>query len=75
MIKADNRARLRQLMTRAGMTREQAAEAITRGSGTRVSLRALDSWLADPALPSARACPGWAVTILEGMVRKKGRER
>lgn len=64
-LKTDNRVRLRQLIAQTGMTQSAAAAAITRASDTNVSARALRAWLADPRLPSARPCPGWAIKFLE----------
>lgn len=65
MRKTDNRARLRALIERAGITQREAAEIISRESGDAVSLRLLQRWLADPELSSSLACPGWAGRLLE----------
>lgn len=61
----DNRVRLAASIRDAGLTQADAAELIGKHSGTPVALRTLQAWLAAPGHPSARPCPGWAVTILD----------
>lgn len=67
-----NRDKLLDLMSRAGVTRERAAQAIADETKRPCSWRAVQSWVADPALKSARPCPDWAVQALETRLRFLG---
>lgn len=60
-----NRDKLLDLIAKAGITRERAAQAIAEETKRPCSWRAVQSWVADPALKSARPCPDWAINALE----------
>lgn len=67
-----NREKLLNMLTRAGITRERAAQAIAEETKRPCSWRAVQSWVADPALKSARACPDWAINALDARLRFLG---
>lgn len=69
-IEPDNSSRLRSLIESAGITQREAAEIISRQSGDRVSLRAVQAWLAPPDKPSARPCPASSIKWLEMGLKK-----
>lgn len=60
-----NQEKLATLIECAGITRIVAAQYIAEETKRPCSWRAVQSWLTDPALPSARGCPDWAVINLE----------
>ncbi len=60
-----NRAKLQELIAKANITRERAAQVIAEETKRPCSWRAVQSWLADPELNSARPCPDWAINALE----------
>ena len=64
-----NRENLSALIERAGITRTLAAQYISDETNRPCSWRALQSWLTDPALSSARNCPDWAVINLEARLK------
>jgi hypothetical protein len=64
-----NQENLSALIERAGITRALAAQYIEDETKRPCSWRAIQSWLTDPALPSARNCPDWAVTNLESRLK------
>lgn len=64
-----NREKLLDLMSRAGITRERAAQAIAEETKRPCSWRAIQAWVANPALKSARTCPDWAINALEARLR------
>lgn len=67
-----NRDKLLDLMARANITRERAAQAIADETKRPCSWRAIQSWIADPELTSARPCPDWAINALEARLRFSG---
>jgi len=64
-----NQENLSALIVRAGITRAEAAQYIADETKRPCSWRAIQSWLTDPSLPSARNCPDWAVTNLEARLK------
>jgi hypothetical protein len=64
-----NRQKLLALIERANITRAQAAEYIAEETKRPCGWRTIQSWLADPSLVSARACPDWAITNLEARLK------
>lgn len=65
----DNRAKLLALIKQANITRAEAARFISDETKRPCSWRAVQSWLADPSLTSARGCPDWAITNLEARLK------
>jgi hypothetical protein len=61
----ENRAQFAQMLEQASLSQTKAAELIALQTMRPCSARAVRSWLADPELPSARACPQWAVLALQ----------
>ena len=59
-----NRDKHAALLQRANITRADAARYIAEETKRPCSWRAVQSWLADPALPSARECPDWVAMNL-----------
>lgn len=66
-----NQETLAELIERAGITRAQAAKYITEETKRPCSWRAVQSWLTDPSLSSARSCPNWAVANLEAYLTRQ----
>ncbi|WP_341744678.1 hypothetical protein [Azonexus hydrophilus] len=66
----NNRDKLAALLKRANITRAEAAQYIAEETKRPCSWRAVQSWLADSALPSARECPDWAVTNLTAKLKR-----
>lgn len=64
-----NQENLTALIERAGITRAVAAQYISDETKRPCSWRAVQSWLTDPSLPSARNCPDWAVSNLEARLK------
>lgn len=64
-----NREKLLDLIDRANITRERAAELIAEETKRPCSWRAIQAWLADPSLPSARPCKDWVINALEARLR------
>jgi len=64
-----NQEKLSALIKHAGITRIEAAKYIAEETKRPCSWRAMQSWLADPSLPSARSCPDWAITNLEARLK------
>jgi hypothetical protein len=72
----ENRDRYRALLERASITQAESARLLDErvkknNTGQTCSDRTVRSWLADPALPSARPCPDWAVNLLHEILVKK----
>ncbi|MCZ2115220.1 MAG: hypothetical protein LC131_15535 [Anaerolineae bacterium] len=65
-----NRDKLAALIERANITRAEAARYIAEETKRPCSWRAVQSWLADPALPSARECPDWAIANLTTKLKR-----
>ena len=65
-----NQENLLVLIERAGITRSVAAQYISIETKRPCSWRAIQSWLTDPSLPSARNCPEWAVSNLEARLKR-----
>jgi len=61
---AENAEMLLTLIADANLTRLAAAKLIQQVTNRPCSWRAIQSWIADPALPSSRPCPPWAVKAL-----------
>ena len=64
-----NQEKLAALIALAGITRAEAAQYIAEETKRPCSWRAVQSWLADSSLTSARDCPDWAVTNLESHLK------
>jgi len=64
-----NQENLSALIEQAGITRAEAAQYIADETKRPCSWRAIQSWLTDPSLSSARNCPDWAVTNLEARLK------
>lgn len=60
-----NQELLRSLLTQAGVSQARAAVLIAEHTSRPCSPRTVRSWLADASLPSARACPDWAINALK----------
>lgn len=60
----DNQAKLQIIIAENGYTQLQVAQTLEARTGRPCSLRAVQAWLANPDLPSARACPDWAINAL-----------
>jgi len=60
-----NRHKLLAMIAGANITRERAAQLIAEETKRPCSWRAVQSWIADPSLNSARPCPDWAINALE----------
>lgn len=65
-----NQDKLASLIERAGITRADAAQYIAEETKRPCSWRSVQSWLADPSLPSARGCPDWAISNLEARLKR-----
>lgn len=65
-----NRDKLAALIEQAKITRAEAARYIAEETKRPCSWRAVQSWLADPALPSARECPDWAIANLTAKLKR-----
>jgi len=61
----DNRARYLRLLSEHEITQAYSAVLITAVTLRPCSERTVRSWLNDPAKPSTRPCPAWAVVALE----------
>jgi len=59
------------MLEQLGITQAQAAELITKKTLRKVSTRAVKSWLAAPTAKSARACPAWAIKVLQEIENEK----
>jgi hypothetical protein len=64
-----NADRFNQLLEEAAITQQQAADMITEQTSRPCSVRSVRSWLNDPAKPSWRPCPDWAVLALETRIQ------
>lgn len=64
-----NRNQLAALIEQANITRAQAAQYIAEETKRPCGWRTVQSWLADPALSSARRCPDWAIENLEARLK------
>ncbi|MGL0788775.1 hypothetical protein [Xanthomonas translucens] len=60
----DNRAKYQRLLDAHGLTQADSAALICQYTRRPCSARTVRSWLNDPAKPSSRACPDWAVDAL-----------
>ncbi|QOI08000.1 hypothetical protein D5S10_30220 (plasmid) [Pseudomonas savastanoi] len=60
----DTRARYQKLLDDHGLTLADSAALICQHTQRPCSVRAVRSWLNDPAKPSSRSCPEWAVNAL-----------
>jgi hypothetical protein len=63
-----NVAQFEELVSAAGITQLEAAEMIASQTDRPCSVRTVRSWLNDPAKPSWRPCPDWAVRALEKQI-------
>jgi len=59
-----NQTQLKSLIASRNYTQAQVAQLLSEHTGRPCSLRSVQAWLADPALPSARPCPEWAIRVL-----------
>jgi len=60
----DNKIRFEKLLRECWLTQTKAAEVISEITQRPLSARAVRSWLTDPANPSHRQCPEWAINAL-----------
>jgi hypothetical protein len=60
----DNKTRFELLLREYWLTQTKAAEVISEITQRPLSARAVRSWLTDPANPSHRQCPEWAINAL-----------
>ncbi len=60
----DNKTRFEWLLRECGLNQTKAAEVISEITLRPLSARAVRSWLTDPANPSHRQCPEWAINAL-----------
>jgi hypothetical protein len=64
-----NQEKLKNLLSDADITQAQAAEYIAISTRRPCSARSVRAWLAEPDLPSARACPDYAIQNLEAHLK------
>lgn len=64
-----NRMRYQQLLDAHGITQVYSATLIEAVTKRPCSPRTVRAWLNDPAKPSSRQCPDWAVSALEQAIR------
>ncbi|MGF6996833.1 hypothetical protein [Paraburkholderia sp. GAS32] len=67
-----NRERFQQLLADHGITQAVSAALICEQTQRPCSVRAVRSWLNDPAKASSRECPAWAVAALEKALAENG---
>ena len=60
-----NQNAFKELLKKYSLTHKQATDLIEIETKEKIGERTLRSWLADPALPSARSMPNWAITGLQ----------
>ena len=60
----DNKTRFERLLRECWLNQTKAAEVISEITQRPLSARAVRSWLTDPANPSHRQCPEWAINAL-----------
>lgn len=60
-----NQKAFKDLLKTYGLTHKQAIDLIEIETKEKIGGRTLRSWLADPALSSARSMPNWAITGLQ----------
>jgi hypothetical protein len=60
----DNKTRFERLLRECWLNQTKAAEVISEITLRPLSARAVRSWLTDPANPSHRQCPEWAINAL-----------
>jgi hypothetical protein len=60
----DNKTRFELLLRECWLTQTKAAKVISEITQRPLSARAVRSWLTDPANPSHRQCPEWAINAL-----------
>lgn len=65
----DNQGKLQAIIAENDYTQLQVAQLLEARTGRPCSLRTVQAWLANPALPSARACPDWAIRALTRKVQ------
>lgn len=58
------RQELATLIARHGLKHARVAELICANADSSCSVRAIKTWLTDPAKTSARTCPKWALIAL-----------
>ena len=65
-----NRERYQRLLDEHRLTQAESAALICEQTQRPCSARTVRSWLNDPAKPSSRACPDWAVAALANAVAR-----
>ena len=60
-----NQKEFKELVKKYGLTNKQAAELIEKQTNQKIGERTLRTWLADPALISARKMPNWVLAGLK----------
>jgi hypothetical protein len=65
-----NRDKYLELLAQSGITQVKSASLIAEQTQRPCAPRTVRAWLADPATPSARPCPDWAVEALERRLKK-----
>lgn len=68
-----NQTQLQAIIVKHGYTQLQVSQILEARTGRPCSLRTVQAWLANPDLPSARACPDWAINALNLQNSKKKR--
>lgn len=66
---SDNRSEFLALLAENNLTQARAAYLICAYTRRPCSVRTVRSWVNDPAKPSSRACPDWAVEALRQSVK------
>jgi hypothetical protein len=59
-----NQSQLQAIIAKNGYTQLQVSQILEVRTGRPCRLRTVQAWLANPDLPSARACPDWAINTL-----------
>lgn len=68
----DNQIKLQAIIAKNGYTQLQVSQILESRTGRPCSLRTVQAWLASPDLPSARACPDWAIRALNSQKKRPG---
>ncbi len=65
-----NREKLLDLRARLGWTQTEIAEFLARKTKRPCALRTVQAWEGSPEKETSRACPDWAIELLEAAAEK-----
>lgn len=60
-----NGVKFRKLLKESGYSQERIASLMSIKSGQPLSARSIRAWISDPEVKTWRACPDWAVELLQ----------